>query len=230
MSCCDIEKLINFALEPLSEKNAETAAHVAVCPKCREEYALALESVQQDNIFINDADREEARCVTAEMLENASGSIRFGNMFQNLLDMIRNKVVGTAASQFSTAQSAVFGAAPAPSVGAPRRVMADPKITFESCCGKESQYYWKMQMTLPVMVTESSRIMLKVVNAENRAVANGGMLLFLGKKIPINAGLASIPLKLFLERTCSKDENTVRFMFADSVISRGTIKFLPEAI
>ena len=229
MKCYNTEQLIAFAQDPLREENAQMAAHIAVFPGCKNEFELALEAVAQDDILINDADQAEARSVVKAMQANASENVRFGNMFQNLLDMIRGSFsAGTIRS--GMAQTAAFGGALNSAPRTAPRAGADPRITFESCCGKESRYYWKMQMTLPLMVTESSRIMLKVSNAEGRAVENGGMLLFLGKKIPITAGIASIPLKLFIENTRNKDENSVRFMFPDAVISRGTIKFLPEAI
>ena len=227
MSCYTSEELIAFAMDPLQEKNAQIAAHLINCRKCREEHIMAQAALKQDDVFLNDADRSEAHQAALELKKSQGANIRFGASFQKIVKAA-GKLQGMVklSDLFSSSpQQAVFGAAAVrPSVMMQRNVPADPQITFESNCKQPGKYYWKMTVGLPLMVNSMSRITIKLVDAEKKPI-NRGTLHFLGQEIAICAGIASLPLKVFAENL---RENEVEFVFEDKTVSPGCIRFLPE--
>ena len=226
MSCYTSEELIAFAMDPLREKNALIAAHLISCRQCREEFVIARTALQQDDVFLNDADRSEAHQAAAELKKSQGANIRFGASFKKIVK---------AASQLhgmvklndlfsASPRQAVFGAAAVRPSVMQRSVPADPQITFESNCKQSGSYYWKMTVGLPLTVNSMSRITIKLVDAEKMPIRRG-TLRFLGQEIAISAGIASLPLKVFAENL---RENEVEFIFEDKTVSPGCIRFLPE--
>ena len=71
-NCCCTEKLINFACDPLSPENSEVAAHIAVCPECRESYEAVLLSIApQETLPGSITFTDSAAAVKQVMLKNS---------------------------------------------------------------------------------------------------------------------------------------------------------------
>ena len=224
MKCFTPDELIRFGMEPANQEGCGIALHLMQCPRCRENYQLALECINEDGYELSDSEEE-----SASELDTLAA---LWEKFYSAVDELANKISGaglfkSAAFSFQrTVPSMQLAAARSGSSGSLGfKVSEEIRFTFESYAAPESGSYWKMQMTLPRVPAASALISMKVTGADGAPLE--GTLNFLNQKNTLSCGCANVPFRSFLENKGCKE---ISFTTAAGKVSPGRIKFLPEAL
>ena len=230
MKCLTPDELLQFAMEPLKEGNCPVALHLAQCPSCRENYELVLECLADDNNIVTAADEAAADEAAAEL----TGSSSLWKKFYSCLEEMSGKLSSSSGNIFKSAPLGFLRPAPVMQFAAASRG-ADPvkhapgidevKFTFESYAAPGSGHYWKMQMTMPRIISGSSLISMKVTGDNGAAL--DGTLNFLNQNTSFCCGCAHVTFRTFLENKGCKE---ISFAPLNGSASPGRIKFLPEAL
>ena len=232
MKCYNFEQLIAFAMDPAREENFEIASHIARCSECRSNFELALETVSED-VEPQACDEEYAKTVVSAFFEKKNAWNKFQAFFENaaakLQEQVKKGLSFLPSSQLFTLNEQPVFASTAPRKFASRPAAVPsfnslPTVTFEAETPDYSDYYWKIQMAFPMMVSENAMIKMNVVDKNGKNLTNG-TLLFLGKEFAITMGLSMIPFKEFQN---SRQNASIGVRFSDGETVDGSIKFLPE--
>lgn len=228
MKCYSLEELFDFAMNPLQEKNAEIASHLTRCKSCMEDYQLILDTLNE-----KDPELLPEEIAHAETVTRAFFAAKYNwNDFQNFIGRIANTLqeqVKRGLSFLNTAN--LFQAEPATLFAASGKELkgsasgAVPAITFEADTPQCSDYYWKIQMSFPSMLSQTAALRMKITDKTGSSMKNG-TLLFLGKEFAVRMGSVSIPFKDFQnDKKCT----SIGIRFADGLTTSGSIRFLPES-
>ena len=221
-NCCCTEKLINFACNPLSPENSEVAAHIAVCPECRDSYEAVLLSIApQETLPGSITFTDSAAAVKQVMLKNSPWR-RFADLVEKLASGI--KIFSRNSCGRFNAEP-VFGSASTFSAASRLNSPVETiTITFESNGEDTLKHYWKMQMRFPDIVTPLSMVQLNMTGSDDRPLTSGE-LHFLGQVTRVISGKAALSMQKVQAGLGTKD---IKFVFPDGYSSCGVIKFLPD--
>lgn len=230
MKCYSLEELLAFAMNPEKPEQEEIAVHVIKCGKCRKDFELVLETLGNEVQAPLPGDKALAEAATKELFARQKW-----NSFSNFIERISSTLQEQAkkglsflnTAQLFAPQKKVF-AASSGTGSAPAQLSFNdaPSITFEADTPDYSDYYWKIQMVFPMMISDSAMIQMKVSGKSEKNI-NQGTLLFLGKEYRIMFGNVSIPFREFKNNSACTSSIGIRF--DDGSATSGSIKFLPES-
>lgn len=237
MKCYDFEQLISFAMNPAKEESPEMILHIAKCSRCRAVFEMALETMTEE-IEHQPGDKQLAQEVVSEFFEKKSIWNKFMAFFEKVSEKLQEQtkkglpflnfsqlLTPSAQPLFTSEYRSCCCSKTVSSTTAALNFNSLPAVTFEAETPNCSDYYWKIQMTFPMMVSANAMITMNVKDKSGNNLTKG-TLLFLGKEFSITMGQSFIPFKEFQNsRQCA----SIGVRFPDGGTVAGSIRFLPES-
>ena len=232
MKCYDFEQMAAFVIDPAKEDRFELVSHIALCSECRNNFELALETLTEKSEPLP-GDEQLAKEVVSAFFEKKNAWKRFQAFIENtaakIQEQVKNGLPFLSTSQLTTRRAQPVFSATKPAsfsmASSTPSFSSLPTVTFEAETPNSSDYYWKIQMAFPMMMSENAMITMNVQDKAGKNLTKG-TLLFLGKEFPITVGRVAIPFKEFQNnRQCA----SIGVRFSDGGTVAGSIKFLPES-
>lgn len=225
--CPTFEQILDFIQRRHEPDQAEIAAHIMVCDRCKNYLRVALE-----NIMCEDPDNQDST-VTPLSFEQVWPAISFHvslcvhwNRFYSYMEDLMSSV-GKAALSFSCCGRQESEKEPRYYFGANLKQSRGPSelptIRFVSRESTPKQYTWEVLLQLPLVLEETSELLFAVSHG-NGFPLQAGQLIFQGIELEILSGVASMSVLDFKKTMHSREGIKIRF--ADGQEIEGDAQFM----
>lgn len=217
MNCPDIETIIRLAVKSPDISDAENAAHIFVCPDCRQHFLQAFNSCNR--IYEPPpADVTEANRVVSEFFMKR-------NIMQEIIEFMKAKLENSPFLSLLTEKiPCLSGTAPlvfASSSKIKKQSLSPaPEIFFSADISPETQGYWQACIKLPMIVSKTTIFEITVTDRNDRPIPQA-TLYFRGTPLKVFRGRTKLPFDKF---TANTHDKCLKLSYPDGNAISGSIE------
>ena len=185
-ACLDDATLLRLSKDPMSVENAEAAAHVYVCDRCRRRFEDVLYPPGESAIG------QDERDIIAGFVA------RRCRRRPAVLDRLEAFVASRSTAFFSAAPEWRLAAAPSAGDGNDGgEAFEDVRFVFASEDSAPPGLAWRAELSVPGTAAGSALLPVRVVDGAGRP-AGDGLFSMAGTELVVSGGAATIPFDRFL--------------------------------